>query len=38
VIVSRGKKKEVKKQLKKIKKMYGDAYMKTAKVYVGCLH
>ena len=38
VIVASGKKEEVQKVLNKIKPFIKDAYIKTSKVYMGCMH
>ncbi len=38
VVVASGSKDEVKAQLEAAREVYGDAYIKTAKVYMGCMH
>lgn len=38
VVVSSGDKKDVKEFLPKAKKHFKDAYMKTSRVYMGCMH
>jgi hypothetical protein len=38
VVVASGPEAEVKKQLDAAREVYGDAYIKKAKVYMGCMH
>ncbi len=38
VVVASGPEAEVKKQLEAAREVYGDAYIKKARVYMGCMH